>query len=624
MDRKLAAILAADVVGYSAHMERDEQGTFERLKKGRKELFEPEIARHHGRVFKLMGDGMLAEFSSVVDAVECAVALQRGLAERNSGVPESERIMVRIGINLGEVIVEGDDRYGEGVNIATRLEQIAEPGGIYVSGKVAREVGKKLAFGFEPMGEQRVKNIAEPVAVFRIRIIDQPQVKARIFPLRRGALRWLAVAAALVAIVLTAGWFYLGRPQPDRPAAATGVPKVAVLAFDNMSGDPGFGYFSDGVSEDIITMLARSPDLSVVARNSSFAYKGTATDVRQVGKDLNVDYVLEGSVRKDGDKVRIVAQLVDSRTGEHVWAERFDKAGADPWVLQDEVTGKIIGSLTGEKGQLKLAQYRDAWGKDATQLGEYDYYLRGHDIFMNAASRADNDKAAAIWREGLEKFPDSGLLKIKLGWYHFQNVFLFWSDDAKREIDLAVELARDGLKGESVSPQVRRLGHFLLARALSAQGHPEAALQEAETARQLAPYDAFLLGIVSATFVENGQPQKALELLDDAAKREPGREAVYNYRRGWAYTVLGEKEKALASLEEGPDWVDVPLLKAINLVRLDKLDEARAQVKEALKIRPDFTSATWVGAYIYSDPKIGEAEVADLKKAGLPSGPHGP
>jgi adenylate cyclase len=427
----------------------------------------------------------------------------------------------------------------------------------------------------------------------------------------------------LPPFVLAAGWLYLGRQERDLPVAETGVPKIAVLAFDNMSGDPGFGYFSDGVSEDIISMLACSPDLSVVARNSSFAHNGKATDIRQIGKDLNVDYVLEGSVRKDADMVRIVAQLIDSKSGEHVWAERFDKAGADPWALQDEVTGKIISSLTGEIGQIKQAQYRDAWGKDVTKLGEYDYYLRGHDVFMNAPSKADNDKAKAIWRQGLAKFPGSGLLKIKLGWYHFQNVFNFWSNDVKHDVDRAVELAREGLEGDSVSPHVRRLGHFLLARALSAQGHKEAALREAETARQLAPYDAFMLGNVAATFVENGQPQKGLEWIEDAAKREPGQEAVYNYRRGWTYTVLGEEEKALASLKEAADWVDVPLLRAINLVRLDKVDEARAQVKAALEMRPDFTCATWASSYFYSDPKILDAEVADLKKAGLPPGPPG-
>lgn len=259
MDRKLAAILAADVVGYSTLMEQDEQGTFERLRAGRKELFEPEIARHHGRIFKLMGDGLLAEFASVVDAVECAVALQRGLAERNASFPEDERILVRIGVNLGKVIVEGDDFYGEGVNIAARLEQMAEPGGVYVSGKVAKEVEKKLSFGFEPMGVRLMKNMDEPVPVYRIKLLGVPKIRGR--P-RRGKsyLPWAAAASVPLLAFAAGAWLYFdffGAP------ASANVPSIAVLAFDNMSEDPNLEYFSDGVSEDIIAGLARAPDLSV-------------------------------------------------------------------------------------------------------------------------------------------------------------------------------------------------------------------------------------------------------------------------------------------------------------------------------------------------------------------------
>ena len=251
VERKLAAILAADVVGYSALMEADEKGTHERLTAGRKELFEPEIARHHGRVFKLMGDGMLAEFGSVVDAVECAVALQRGLAERNASISEDRRIEVRIGINLGEVIVEGDDRYGEGVNVAARLEQLAEPGGICVSEKVSREVEKKLAFGFEPMGKQRVKNIAEPISCFRVMLQLQGSAQS--------------------------------DQSSQKPLKLPDKPSIAVLPFQNMSGDPEQEYFSDGLTDDIITELSRFKSLFVAARNSAFQYKGKSPNIQLVG-----------------------------------------------------------------------------------------------------------------------------------------------------------------------------------------------------------------------------------------------------------------------------------------------------------------------------------------------------
>ncbi|TIL57859.1 MAG: hypothetical protein E5Y79_22490 [Mesorhizobium sp.] len=274
MDRKLAAILAADVVGYSTLMERDEAGTFERLSAGRKELFEPEIARHHGQIFKLMGDGMLAEFGSVVDAVECAVSLQRGLAERNAAVPEDQRIRVRIGINLGEVIVEGEDRYGEGVNVAARLQQLADPGGICVSAKVAREVEKKLAFGFEPLGEQKVKNIAEPVQAFRVILEGQAPRQ----PARSSPPRWVLAAAAVpVFILVLAGTVWQFWPT----ATVSDMPRIAVLPFDDMSAGADQGYLSDAVAEGIITELSRSKTYAVIARNSS---SGTATSPPTPGR----------------------------------------------------------------------------------------------------------------------------------------------------------------------------------------------------------------------------------------------------------------------------------------------------------------------------------------------------
>src|SRR5262244_738902 len=316
MERKLAAILAADVVGYSRLMEQDEADTFERLRTHRKDLFEPEIEKHHGSIFKLMGDGLLAEFGSVVDAVECAVTLQRSMKERNDSVPAAQRIDVRIGINLGEVIVEGEDRYGEGVNIAARLQQLAEPGGICVSGKVSKEVEKKLAFAFEPMGEHRVKNIAEPIACYRVSL-QPPSAPA----------------------------------SPDRPlSSAPGLPSkaaIAVLSFTNMSSDPEQEYFVDGLAEDLITDLSKVQGLLVISRHSVFAYKGKSLDIRSVAKDLGVRFVVEGSVRRAATRVRINVQLIDAESGTHVWADRFDRELADIFLLQDEVVGRMVSALSG-------------------------------------------------------------------------------------------------------------------------------------------------------------------------------------------------------------------------------------------------------------------------------------
>ena len=619
MERKLAAILAADVVGYSRLMEQDEAKTFERLKAHRIELVEPEIAAHHGCVFKLMGDGLLAEFGSVVDAVECAVDIQRGMAERDAGLPPDQRIRIRIGINLGEVIVEGTDRHGEGVNIAARLQQLADPAGICVSGKVANEVEKKLTFGFEPMGAQKVKNISEPIPVYRVKL-DDVRAPAKRQPAKSALADWqrpIAAALILLAGLAAAGWYGLTR-SPSHLVGAH-VPSIAVLPFDDLSPDKSLSYLGDGVSEDIITMLSRFPDLSVVARNSSFVYKGKPVDIRQVGRDLNVGYALEGSVRKDADQIRITAQLIDTQTGNHVWAERYDKSGKDPLALQDDVTGKIVGAMTGETGQIKKGQYQDAWGKDTTDLGEYDYYLRGHDAFMNF-TKADNDRAGRIWEEGLAKYPDSNLLKVKLGWYHFVAATSFWSDDASADYRKAGELVRSVLAKDNLSPQVKRLAHWLFAWVLASEGDFSRALNEADTAIALAPYDAFVLNNLAQLLITAGKLDKGLEWIDFARAHDPNGLKQQNYNKGLALRLLGKYDDSIAAFRQSfyPDG-DTPLHLAVALVRLGRIDEAKAEVKLMLeKNDPKFTQAKWREGWFYSDPSIVEAEVADLAKAGLP------
>ena len=621
VERKLAAILAADVAGYSRLMEQDEAGTFERLKVHRTELVEPAIAAHRGAIFKLMGDGLLAEFASVVDAVECAVDIQRGMAERNAGLPEDQRIDVRIGVNLGELIVEGTDRHGEGVNIAARLEQLADPSGICVSGKVANEVGKKLAFGFEPMGAQKVKNILEPIPAYRVKL-DGVKAPAKRKPAEPAPANWarpLAAALLLLAGLVTAGWYGFVRSAPTR-VAGVHVPSIAVLPFDDLSPDKSLSYLGDGMSEDIITMLSRFPDLSVIARNSSFVYKGKPVDIRQVGRDLNVDYALEGSVREDADQIRITAQLIDTQTGKHVWAERYDKVGKDPLALQDEVTGKIVGAMTGEKGQVKQGEYHEAWGKDAANLGEYDYYLRGHDIFINAKSRQDNDRAGRVWEEGLAKYPDSNLLKVKLGWYHMKAGWRWWSDDVAAEFRKAGELSRAVLAANNLSPQVKRLAHWLFAQVLTTEGDFDRAVTEADAAMALAPYDSSLIADLSSVLIASGKPDKALEWIDLATTRDPGSARDMAYNRGLALRVLGKYADSIAAFKQAdyPDS-DTRIHLAIALVRLGRIDEARAEVRAYLgKNDPKFTGGAWRTAWFYSDPSILDREVADLATAGLP------
>jgi adenylate cyclase len=613
MDRKLAAILAADVVGYSKMMESDEQGTFERLRTGRKELFEPEIARHHGRIFKLMGDGLLAEFGSVVDAVECAVALQRGLAERNSSVPEDDRINVRMGVNLGEVIVEGEDFYGEGVNIAARLEQMAAPGTVYVSGKVAREVEKKLSFGLEPLGRHRMKNIDEPVSVFRVKVQGTPKIRSR-SRRRSPHAQWAAVASVAVLAAAGGAWLYFdlfGIP------ASAGAPSIAVLAFDNMSDDPNLGYFSDGVSEDIIAGLARSPDLSVIARNSSFTYKGKPTDVRQIGKDLNVSYVLEGSVRKDAEQVRIVAQLINAKTGAHVWAERFDQSGSSPMALQDAVTEKIVGAIASDSGQLKRSRYNDAWSKDAASLEEYDYYLRGHDKLLQYTAEA-TEEAYRIWTEGLGKFPDSALLKVKMGFMHYFRIVFGWSQDVEEDARRLVELARQTMASENLSPLEQKLGRWLLAYAHLLERDFTNAMIQAEAAIALAPNDAYMTAVLADVAIAVGDTEKAIVWTDFGMRNDPANKGHYSYVQGWALMSAGRYQASAEVMKVTGDWFAlIPLIKAINAVHLGHPDEATKHVKKALELDPSWTADKW-RAVNFLDDKVLDRQVGDLIKAGLP------
>ena len=360
--RRLAAILAADVAGYSRLMGADEEGTLERLKALRRELLDPKIAEHRGRIVKTTGDGVLVEFASVVDAVRCAVAVQQAMPERNTGVAADNRIELRIGINLGDVIVEGDDLYGDGVNIAARIEALADPGGVFVSNTVHDQVRDRLPFVFEDLGEQQVKNIARPVRVYRVRDLTHPALRRSPSP-------------ALRERVPTPGAAGEGCP----PLALPDKPSIAVLPFANMSGDPEQEYFADGMVEEIITALSRIRWLFVIARNSTFTYKGRAVDVKQVGRELGVRYVLEGSVRKAGGRVRITGQLIDALTGTHLWADRFDGSLEDVFELQDKIAVSVAGVI---EPALQAAEMRRSAARPTTDLAAYDLYLRALATFF--------------------------------------------------------------------------------------------------------------------------------------------------------------------------------------------------------------------------------------------------
>ena len=408
------------------------------------------------------------------------------------------------------------------------------------------------------------------------------------------------------------------KGSPTHEVSST-VPSVAVFPFDDLSADQNLGYLGDGVAEDIITALSQFPDLVVVARSSSFTYKDKALDVRQVGKELGVGYVVEGSVRKDGDKLRIAAQLIDAKTGEHVWAERFDRSGMDPWALQDEITGMIVSAMTGEKGALKQAQYRQAWAKDATTLEEYDYYLRGHEEYIKYAQgdKEGVERSGEIWREGLAKFPSSPLLKVKLGWHHMMRVIIFVSDDPPADVRKAGELARHVLANEHLSPQVARLANWLMSYVLVQERDFDGALVAANKTVALAPYDVFMLARLMIVLVQAGRPDQALQWAEQAAARDPALGWAYNYGRGWAHLVLGRFGEAVDVLTQ-TEFNDAHLLLAIAYVRLGRSADARAEVGKMMKINPAITLQAWRLRYSFRDPAILDRFTLDLVQSGLP------
>ena len=405
------------------------------------------------------------------------------------------------------------------------------------------------------------------------------------------------------------------KVSPTQAVSST-IPSVAVLPFDDLSAEQNLGYLGDGVAEDIITALSRFPNSAVVARTSSFTYKGNAVDIRQVGKELGVGYVVEGSVRKDGDRLRIVSQLIDTKNGEHVWAERFDRAGTDPWALQDEVTGMIVSAMTGEQGALKHAQHRQAWGKGATTLEEYDYYLRGHDQLMKY-TKEGIERSGEIWRQGLSKFPGSPLLKVKLGWHHLIRAVNFVSIDPQADVRKAGELARQVLANEHLSPQVARLANWVVSHVLVRERDFDGALSAADRAIALAPYDTFMLSSLMMVLVQAGRPDQALQWADQIAARDPALGWFYNHRSGWAYLVLGRFGDAVAALTQ-TEFNDAHLLLAIAYVRLGRSADALAEVGKMMKINPAITLQAWRLGYSFRDPAVLDRYALDLVQSGLP------
>jgi adenylate cyclase len=629
MERKLAAILAADVVGYSRLMEQDEAATFQRLRSHRKELFEPEIEKHHGRIFKLMGDGLLAEFGSVVDAVECAVSLQRGMAERNAAVDDERRIDVRIGINLGEVIVEGEDRYGEGVNIAARLQELAEPGGICVSGKVSKEVEKKLAFGFEPIGDQQVKNIAEPVPVYRIAFDGQPPRLRRPGRSRRTEFRrsWMVLGAVLLVGLgaLVAGQIYLRSPEPastsPSPEAAIGIPVILVLPFQNLTGDPAQDKLGVGITEDLRDLLWHFPEFQVVSGTSSVGAGGSPPSLTEVAKTFGAQFVIEGTVRRSGDKTVITAQLIDGRTDVHLWSTRFEERISDPVALEDAAAQKLLESLGGMTGTMRKSYERIAWSKPEAALTPYDYYVRGHGHQLHFD--LEHAKLAKdIYMDGLKRFSTSALLRIKLAFAHLQAMYLGSdkpAEEAKQFRDLVTE-ATTLLSAGGGSRFEEFYLHWVSAYAGEYDQAYDRCIAEAEAAVAMSPYDPFLLGDLAGPVSECGKPDEGIAWATDAAHREPGGlpAQLEFYKRALVWAgYLADRCPAAVAIMEGLESKPLEILAACY-VRLGQFDPARHTMADFAKDNAGWTMTSEHAVPIQMRPGLRNRWFADIRAAGLP------
>jgi TolB-like protein/class 3 adenylate cyclase/Tfp pilus assembly protein PilF len=614
VERKLAAILAADVVGHSRLVGADEAGTIARPRALRKEFIEPLIAEYRGRVVKLMGDGALVEFASAVDAVECAVALQRGVAEHEAAEPEDRRIQFRIGINVGDIIVEDGDILGDGVNVAARLEGLAEPGGICIARNVHNQVRAKLALAFEPMGQHRVKNIAEPVETFRVALDGVASVPAasRLPAAGSRVTRWLIPAlGALVALVLAGGiWhFWPAEPPPQ------GKPAIAVLPFDNLSGDESTRRLAEGITEDIITDLARFHDLDVIARNSTEIYEGRPVDIRQVGKDLNVGYVLEGSIQRQDDSVRVTGQLIDARTGAHVWSDRWDRPAADVFAVQTEVAEKVAATLGGDltMGQITRAELERARRLRPNDLTAYDYFLLGKEA---KATVTNVDQGIEQLTKAVALDPQLARAYSVRAWLH--NFSIMFGADAALALK---QMFADAEKAVALDPQdCESLATLAYARIY--QSRWAEAEQQFRSSVEMCPANSHVLILAASGFASIGKAAEGAGLADRALRLDPrmtpanlsGVHDAYYMAQRYGDTIdvvmrMPEEQRARSS------WVFL----TASYARLGSMEEAAEAKAKLIKAFPNVSAERVINEdYVYARKEDEDFFVDGFRVAGLP------
>jgi adenylate cyclase len=609
IERRLAAILAADVAGYSRLMGADEVGTLQALKAHRQELIDPTIMSYRGRIVKTTGDGMLVEFPSVIDAVGCAVAVQRAMASRNATVEESGRIVFRVGINIGDIIIDGDDIFGDGVNVAARLEALCEPGGLCISRSANEQIRDKLSLAFADLGEQTMKNIVRAVGVFGLAANDIAALPEEGLPRRPVGARGSAKGTRGRRSAAASRGSRATETERTGPPAK---PSIAVLPFVNLSVDPGQEFFADGLAEDILTGLSRFRDLFVISRNSTFRYKGKAVDVRTVARELGVQFVLEGSVRRAGDTVRVTVQLIDANTDGHVWAERYDRRLEDIFAIQDDVTSSIIATLP---GRVEAATRDRVKRKPPDNLAAYECVLAGK-LLHHRSSRSDNAEALRLLERAIALDPDYAHAHAWKACTLGQSYVYGWCDDREATVTQVVEELRIALALDDNDSDVHRI---LAAVNLAAYHDHEKAFYHQERALGLNPNDDLIVVQQGEILTWLGRPEEGIEWIRKAMRLNPYHPERFWSHLGRAYFTARRYDEAIKAFQRvnNADYTNVAALAACHAALGDDV-AAKASASDMLKRAPAFSVASHLTTQHYKHDGDLKHYRAALLKAGLP------
>lgn len=614
-ERKLAAILHADVVGYSRLMGEDETGTHRQVTEYL-DAFAAAITDHQGRVVNYAGDAVLAEFPTVTDALTCAVAVQRDLKTRNDTVPAARKIQFRIGVNLGEVIVDRNDIYGDGVNVAARLEGLAEPAGICISESVRDAIGSKLPYHYQSMGKQQVKNIARPVRAYQVLLNADATAAKTGKPWR--AFTLLGLVAVVIGAAGVIMWLHPWQPEPvasppPSVVRSTDKPSIAVLPFHNISADPEQDYFADGMASDLITDLSKVSGLFVIARNSVFAYKGKRVDAKQVGKELGVRYLLEGDVRKAGGRIRINAQLIDAVSGGHLWAERYDRKLEDIFALQDDVIQKIVTALA---VQLTQGEQQRLARRPTDSIEAYDVFLRGQEHYSHY-TRDSNQRARLLFQQAIDVDENFARAYAGLSLTYANAVFFGWTNDSAAVLERALALARKAIGLDAELPQ----SYWALGYAYLFNRQHDLAIAALNNALAVDPNYADSYGLLGSVNAYMGQPNEAIHWLENGRRLNPHTPAEYWGAFGRSYYVAKRFDKALAllqtALDINPNYLNARLHLAAVCVRLGQQDDAEWEASEVVVVDPNFSLARWADSQPYKDPALLQDILDDLRQAGL-------